>query len=92
MSYKISTEAYKNAAKYNVTIMPSTRKGKKIDVFKNDKKIASIGDINYLDYAMYKKRDGKAYADSRRKIYNIRHASDKNKPNSPGFYASRLLW
>jgi hypothetical protein len=90
--YKISNLAYENAKKYNVTIKPSTRKNKKIDVFKNDKKIASIGDINYLDYAMYIKRDGKAYADSRRKIYNIRHANDKDKPNTPGFYSSRLLW
>jgi hypothetical protein len=92
MSYKISTEAYINAAKYNVTIKPSTRKGKKIDVFKNDKKIASIGDINYLDYAMYKKRDGIEAANVRLKIYKLRHKNDMNVPNTPGFFAKHILW
>jgi hypothetical protein len=92
MSYKISKEAYINAAKYNVTIMPSTRKGKKIDVFdKNNKKIASIGDINYLDYQLYKKRDGIEAANIRRKLYRIRHKNDI-KPNTAGFYSSKLLW
>jgi hypothetical protein len=92
MSYKINKYAYENAKKYKgITIKPSTLKGKKIDVFKDDKKVASIGDINYLDYAMYIKQDGKAYADERRRLYRIRHKKD-NKPNTPGFYASKLLW
>jgi hypothetical protein len=90
--YKISPLAYENAKKYNVTIKPSTRKGKKIDVFKNNMKIASIGDINYLDYAMYKKRDGIEAAKVRLKIYKLRHKDDMNVPGTPGFYAKHILW
>jgi hypothetical protein len=91
MSYKITDYSKEQAKKYNVVIKPSKNKGKKIDVFKDNKKVASIGDINYLDYGSYLTK-GKAYADKRRKIYRIRHANDINVINTPGFWASHLLW
>ena len=93
MNYKISELNFKNAKKLNVTIKPSTRKNKKIDVFdKTGKKLASIGDLRYLDYSMYIKEKGLKYANERRRLYHIRHAKTKNKIGSPSYYSARILW
>lgn len=93
MSYTITDYSKKKAKNLGVEIKPSTRKGKKIDVFfKNGEKIASIGDIQYNDYPTYMKTKGKTYADKRRKLYKERHAKDCKKKNSPGFYACEILW
>ena len=67
--YIISGYSKLKAKENNVVIKPSTNKNKKIDVFKNDIKIASIGDIRYDDYSSYLKSKGKEYADERRKLY-----------------------
>ena len=90
MSYKITDYSYKQAKKLGVQIRPSVYKNKKIDVFKNDIKIASIGAINYLDYPTYIETKGKKYADERRKLYKIRHKNDINE--GAGFYANKILW
>ena len=92
MPYKIQPYSKEQARKLNVTIKPSTNKMKKIDVYKGDKKVASIGAINYNDYPTYLKTNGRAYADARRKLYKIRHQNDINKINSPGYYANKILW
>ena len=49
-------------------IKPSTRKDKKIDVYKDNKYICSIGDINYYDYPTYIQNNGITYANERRKL------------------------
>jgi hypothetical protein len=87
--YKILPEHYDNAKKLGVEIKPSTNKMKKIDVFKNDKKIVSIGDINYKDYQYYIIEKGLEYANERRKLYLGRHRKDKNLA---GYYARLILW
>jgi hypothetical protein len=92
MSYKITDYSYKQAKKLGVQIRPSVNKNKKIDVFKNDVKIASIGDIRFLDFPTYIEEKGKKYADSRRKLYRIRHKNDINVKNSNGYFSARLLW
>ena len=92
MPYIIQPYSKEQARKLNVTIKPSTNKMKKIDVYKGDKKIASIGAINYNDYPTYLKKNGRVYADNRRKLYKIRHQNDINKINSPGYFANKLLW
>lgn len=89
MTYKITNYSYKQAKKLNVEIKPSTNKQKKIDVFKNDKKIASIGSIGYLDFPNYLKKDINL-ANERRKLYKQRHKKDINSKN--GFYANKILW
>jgi hypothetical protein len=89
MTYKITDYSYNQAKKLNVDIKPSTNKKKKIDVFKNDKKIASIGAIGYLDFPNYLKKD-KDLAMERRKLYKQRHKKDLNSKN--GFYANKILW
>ena len=67
------TEYSKTKAKIlGLAIESSKTKGKKLDVFKNNKKIASIGAKNYGDYPNYLKTKGKAYADKKRKGYLAR--------------------
>ena len=90
MTYKITDYSYKQAQKLGVQIKPSVKKNKKIDVFKGNKKIASIGDIRFFDFPSYLETKGKQYAEQRRKLYKIRHKNDINK--GAGFYADKILW
>ena len=92
MAYTITNYTKQQARKLGVTVKPSKVKGKKIDVFKNGKKVASVGAIGYSDYPTYKKSKGKKYADERRRLYKIRHKNDRNKRGSNGYYADKLLW
>ena len=87
--YKIKQYTKDKADKYNVQIKPSTTKNKKIDVYKNDKKIASIGHVDYKDYSTYLIEKGKEYADKRKMLYYKRH---KNDSGLNGKYAKLLLW
>ena len=90
--YKIPDYSYKQAKKINVKIKPSTKKNKKIDIFKNDHLVASVGALGYSDYPNYIKEKGLVYANKRRELYKLRHSKDRNKINSNGFYADKLLW
>jgi hypothetical protein len=92
MAYTITNYTKQQAKKLGVQVKPSKVKGKKIDVFKNGKKVASVGALGYKDYPTYKKTKGKKYADERRRLYKIRHKNDRNKPNTNGYYADKLLW
>ena len=88
--YKIKDIQRRRANFYGVEIKSSTRKGKKIDVFKNGVKLASIGAIGFKDYATHLEEKGKAHADKRRTAYLIRHAKDVKK--GAGLWAWRILW
>ena len=55
MAYTITSYTKNQAKKLNVIVKPSKTKGKKIDVFKNGKKVASVGAIGYGDYPTYLK-------------------------------------
>jgi hypothetical protein len=90
--YVISDYTKSQANKLGVSVKPSSKKGKKLDVIKNGAVVASIGDVNYLDYPGYVKTRGVEYANLRRSAYRARHAKDINVVGSPGFYSGRLLW
>jgi hypothetical protein len=90
--YHITEYSKQQAKKLNVKIKPSTNPMKKIDVFKNNEKIATIGDIRYSDYPTYMITKGKEYANSRRRLYRIRHKNDMNKTGTNGYYANKILW
>jgi hypothetical protein len=92
MTYHITQYSFNQAEALGVIIKPSNRKNKKIDVYKEGVKIASIGDDRYKDYPTYIKENGKAYADQRKKLYKIRHEKDRKKTGSNGFYADKILW
>ena len=92
MSYRITSRQKRNASKLGVTIKPSSRKNKKIDVFKKGKKIASIGAKGYKDYSIYLKSSGTKKANMRRKAYKARHQKTRTKRGSNSYYADKILW
>ena len=90
--YKIQPYTYKQAKKLGVEVKESSNPKKKIDVYKNDRLVASVGAIGYADYPTYLELNGKAYAENRKRLYKIRHTKDKDVLGSPGYYADKLLW
>ena len=92
MPYTITNYTYKQAKKIGVTVKPSTNKTKKIDVYKKGKKVASVGARGYNDFPTFMKLKGKKYAQTRRKLYKMRHEKDRHVKGSRGFYADVLLW
>ena len=92
MDYKILPYSFQQAKKLGVKIKSSQKKDKKIDVFKNDKLVSSIGQLGYKDYPTYIKEQGKTFADKRRYLYKTRHENDLSKIGTPGYYANKILW
>jgi hypothetical protein len=90
--YQITDYTKTQAKKLGVEVKPSSNPKKKIDVFKNNLKIASVGGAGYKDYPTYIKSNGMVYANERRRLYKIRHNKDLKKEDSAGFYANKLLW
>ena len=78
-------KAQMNAKKLGVEVKPSTHKDKKLDVFKNNKKVASIGAKGYDDYTKHKD-------DKRRANYKSRHNKYRHIKNTPSYFASKILW
>jgi hypothetical protein len=90
--YQITDYSKTRAKQLGVIIKPSENKKKKIDVFKNGDKIASIGSITNFDYPTYVLTNGKKYADERKRLYKLRHKKDINNKDGNGFYADKILW
>jgi hypothetical protein len=88
--YKIKKYSYDQAKKLKVDIRPSKYKNKKIDVYKGDVFICSIGDIRYFDFPSYLEIN-KELAENRRMLYHQRHKKD-NILNTKGYYALNILW
>ena len=96
------TNPYKNQAllrkvqakarKIGVTVKPSTRKNKKLDVFKGGKKVGSIGAVGYKDFLLYKTTEGNKKANLRRKLYKIRHNKHRKIVGTNSYYADKILW
>ena len=89
--YQILPYSYQQAKRLGVFIRPSENPKKKIDVYKNDKKVASIGDPLFQDYPNYLQKH-KALANDRRRLYHARHKGNSDKVGSPAYYASKILW
>lgn len=85
MVYTIANYSKQQAKKLGVELKLSSNPKKKIDVFKNGKKIASIGAIGYSDYATSKDKE-------RRRLYRLRHKGEDKVIGSNGYYAWKLLW
>ena len=90
--YEITSYSQEQAKRLGVTIKPSTNKKKKIDVFKNGEKIASIGAMGYGDFGVFLKEKGKEYAEKRRQAYKKRHEKDRHVKGTNGYYADQILW
>ena len=78
MSYNITRYTLDRAKQLGVEVKPSTSKGKKIDVFKNGSKVASVGALGYGDYPTYLQLYGKEYAEERRKCYKNRYEKNRH--------------
>jgi len=92
MVYSIKNRTKQNAKRLGVEIKKSTNPKKKLDVFKNDKKIASVGAVGYGDYSTFIKEKGKGFADKRKKAYESRHQKTRTKVGSNSYFADQLLW
>jgi len=90
--YQITNYTKEQAKKLGVEVKPSTNPKKKIDVFKNGSKVASVGATGYNDFPTFQEKCGKEFAEDKRRLYKLRHARDRNVPNTPGYYADKLLW
>lgn len=88
--YEIKNYSFKKAQELSLNIKPSTRKNKKIDVYKEDDYLFSIGSIKNFDYPTYVLERGKAYAEERKRLYHIRHKKDLK--HFKGFVAMYILW
>ena len=78
-----------------MTIKPSKKADKKIDVFKSGKKVASVGATGYMDYGSYINKLGLEEANKKRKNYLARHAHEpklKDGKRTNSFYADEILW
>ena len=92
MTYEITQYTKDQAKKYGYEVKVSKNKKKKLDVYKDSVKIASIGDILYKDFPTYIKEQGIAYANIRRALYYKRHKKDIERKGSNGWLSSILLW
>ena len=81
MPYIITAHTKRQAKKHGLTVKHSKVKGKKIDVFKNGEKVASVGALGYGDYPTFL-----------RTAYKNRHQSNRTKRGTNGWYADKLLW
>ena len=90
--YTITAYTKRKARQLGVQVRPSTNKKKKLDVFKNGKKIASVGARGYGDYPTFMRTHGQSFANKKRRLYKQRHHKDRLKKNSNGYFVDRLLW
>ena len=68
---------------------------KKLDVYLREKKIATIGDINLLDFPSFIEQRGLDYANKRRDAYYSRFKrlpDIKDGEITPMFWSRYLLW
>lgn len=78
-------EAKKQAKKIGVDVEYSKLKNKKLDVFKDKKKVASIGYKPMSDFIQHQDPE-------RRKRYKQRFQSTRNIKGTKSFYADKILW
>ena len=90
--YEISEYTINRAKEYDFIVKVSTRKNKKLDVYKNGVLLGSKGNLLYSDYPSYIKTHGIEFADKRKKLYHLRHKKDIAVVNSLGWIAGILLW
>jgi len=79
------SKARSKAKKIGVSVRVSETKGKKLDVYKNGNKVATIGDLAYEDFNTHRDEE-------RRRLYKLRHEKTRHKKNTPSYYADNILW
>jgi hypothetical protein len=89
-AYVIQPYTKQRAKELGVQVKPSADPKKKIDVFKDNEYMFSIGAKGMKDYPTYKKWDGSIVAEHRRRLYRARSAHFE--PQTKGWYSRELLW
>ena len=88
--YVIQPYTKRKAKALGLTVTPSKRQFKKLDVYNLDGNLlASVGDVRYADFPTYLATKGKSYAEKRRNLYLKRHKKDSG---IAGTLARELLW
>ena len=83
--YVITKYSLDKAKKLGVEIVPSSVKNKKIDVYKNGIKVASIGDSRYTDFATTGNKD-------QRRRFKLRFDKTRKIIGSNSYWSDQLLW
>jgi len=83
--YVITKYSFDKAKRLGVEIVPSTVKNKKIDVFKEGIKVASIGDSRYSDYATTSNKE-------QRRRFKLRFDKTRKVIGSNAYWSDQLLW
>jgi len=78
-------QAKKKAKSIGVDVEYSKNKEKKLDVIKNEKKVASIGARGMNDFIQTGDKEA-------RKRYKARHQKYRNKKNTPSYFSDKILW
>ncbi len=90
-SYVVTQRTKDQAKRLGVVVRPSANPRKKLDVFRDNKKVATVGEAGAGDFPTYLKAS-KALAEERRRLYRARHEKYRHKEGTPSWYADRLLW
>ena len=90
--YEIKQYTLDQAKKHGYIVKLSSNRNKKLDVYKDNVKICSIGDSRYKDCPTYIQENGLDYAKVRRALYHNRHKKDIETKGSNGWLSSILLW
>ena len=90
--YEIKQYTFDQAKKYGYEVKVSKNKKKKLDVYKDNVEIASLGNSQYKDYPTYIEERGLTFANVRRVLYHNRHKKDIEIKGSNGWLSSILLW
>ena len=90
--YKITEYTKQQAQKLGVEVKPSKKANKKIDIYKNNEYITSVGHIKYGDYPTFINEYGKEYAEERRQAFHKRFKKQAKQKDSNSYYALKLLW
>ena len=91
-NYIITKYTYNKSREFGLTVKVSTNPLKKIDVYKDNIYIASIGDSRYNDYPHYCLIYNKEYADKRKLLYINRHKRNATIKYSKQWLSLNLLW
>ena len=90
--YEIKQYTLDQAKKHGYIVKLSSNRNKKLDVYKDNVKICSIGDSRYKDCPTCIQENGLDYAKVRRALYHNRHKKDIETKGSNGWLSSILLW
>ena len=90
--YEITDYTRRKAKELGVEVRPSVNSKKKVDVWRDGKRIASIGAYGYMDFPSYLEKNGEAYAKERQRLYKIRNIKNRTVKGSNGWWSDNLLW